>query len=103
LPNALRTLSCLRPVAIVTCWIAIVGCPSVARAQSAVDGFDPGANNAVWAFARQPDGKILVGGDFTTMGGGGTGVTTRNRIARLNADGSLDTTFNRPVPRSRTW
>jgi hypothetical protein len=90
-------------VALAACWIAIVCCPTVARAQSAVDGFDPGANGIVWAITPQADGKILVGGDFTTMGGGGTGVTTRNRIARLNADGSLDTTFNRPVPRSRTW
>ena len=40
--------------------------------------------------AVQPDGKILVGGDFTTLGGG-TGTTPRNRIGRLNADGSLDT------------
>ncbi|MGC2238471.1 MAG: FG-GAP-like repeat-containing protein [Pyrinomonadaceae bacterium] len=37
----------------------------------------------------QADGKILVGGDFTTFNG-----AARNRIARLNADGSLDNTFN---------
>ena len=34
-------------------------------------------------------GKILIGGVFTTFNG-----TTVNRIARLNVDGSLDTTFN---------
>ena len=56
--------------------------------------FNPGANGAVFAMAVQPDGKILVGGVFTTLGGGGTGTTTRNRIGRLNADGSLDTGFN---------
>src|SRR4029077_1308393 len=67
--------------------------PGAARGQSA-DGFDPGANAPVVAIAVQPDGKILVGGNFTTLGGGGTGTTTRNRIGRLNADGSLDTTFN---------
>ena len=44
--------------------------------------------------ALQPDGKILVAGAFTMLGGGGTGTTTRNRVGRLNADGSLDTTFN---------
>jgi len=33
----------------------------------------------------QADGKILVGGDFTTLGG-----QTRNRIGRLNTDGTLD-------------
>lgn len=40
-------------------------------------------------FVLQPDGKIVVGGFFTTVGG-----QTRNNIARLNADGSLDDTFN---------
>ena len=61
--------------------------------QSANDGFDPGANNLVSAFAVQTDGKILVAGYFTTLGGGGTGNTARNRIGQLNPDGSL-TTFN---------
>jgi uncharacterized delta-60 repeat protein len=37
----------------------------------------------------QVDGKIVVGGFFSELGG-----QTRNRIARLNPDGSLDTTFN---------
>jgi uncharacterized delta-60 repeat protein len=37
----------------------------------------------------QPDGKILVGGDFSKIGG-----TNRNGIARLNANGTLDTTFD---------
>jgi uncharacterized delta-60 repeat protein len=39
--------------------------------------------------AIQADGKILLGGAFTTLGG-----TNRNHIARLNADGTLDTNFN---------
>ena len=37
----------------------------------------------------QPDGKVLIGGYFTTVNG-----VTRNHLARLNADGSLDTSFN---------
>ena len=52
-------------------------------------GFNPGANGDVDVLVVQPDGKILVGGIFTTLGG-----ETRNRIGRLNADGSLDTTFD---------
>jgi uncharacterized delta-60 repeat protein len=54
-------------------------------------GFDPGtgANNGVFAIALQPDGKILIGGFFTSYNG-----TPRNRVARLNADGSLDTGFD---------
>ncbi len=61
-------------------------------ANGAIDsGFNPGtgANNTIYALLRQPDGKILIGGDFTFYNG-----TARNRIARLNPDGSLDTTFD---------
>lgn len=56
--------------------------------------FDPGANDRVFAVAAQPDDKIIVGGDFTMIGGGGTGGTARSKLARLNADGSVDTTFD---------
>jgi uncharacterized delta-60 repeat protein len=52
------------------------------------DAFDPGANGTVWVLVHQPDGKILVGGDFTSLGG-----PTRNRLGRLNPDGSLDAAF----------
>lgn len=48
-----------------------------------------GANNWVYALALQPDGKVLIGGSFTAYNG-----VTRNGIARLNSDGSLDATFN---------
>src|SRR2546430_6132888 len=64
------------------------------RAQSAVDGFDPGADRNVKALAVQPDGKIIVGGTFSTLGGGGTGTTTRKHIGRLNPDGTLDPSFD---------
>ncbi len=37
----------------------------------------------------QPDGKILVWGYFTTFSG-----TSANRIVRLNADGTRDSSFN---------
>jgi uncharacterized delta-60 repeat protein len=69
-------------------------CADVAVAQTVVDGFDPGVNNEIHAIALQPDGKIVVGGVFTKLGGGGLGTTTRNYIGRLNTDGSLDTGFN---------
>jgi uncharacterized delta-60 repeat protein len=53
--------------------------------------FDPGIglDNIVNVIAVQPDGKILIGGFFTTVGG-----VSRNYIARLNANGSLDSAFN---------
>jgi uncharacterized delta-60 repeat protein len=40
----------------------------------------------------QPDGKILVAGQFTSIGG-----FVRKNIARLNVDGSVDTSFNGPT------
>jgi uncharacterized delta-60 repeat protein len=44
-----------------------------------------GIDNIVRAISVDADGKILVGGDFTAP---------RNHIARLNPDGSEDTTFD---------
>jgi uncharacterized delta-60 repeat protein len=64
------------------------------KAQSPVDGFDPNANNSVLASAVQSDGKILLGGFFTTVSPNGGPAVTRNRIARLNPDGTLDVAFN---------
>jgi uncharacterized delta-60 repeat protein/uncharacterized repeat protein (TIGR01451 family) len=54
-------------------------------------GFNPGtgADSNVWAVAVQPDGKVYIGGDFTHVNG-----TARNHLARLNSDGTLDTTFD---------
>ncbi len=64
------------------------------RGQSALDGFDPNANSVILAVAIQADGKILLGGEFTTLSPNGGAAVTRNGIARLNADGSLDSAFN---------
>src|SRR5436190_7154223 len=55
----------------------------------ALTSFRADANGVVRGLAIQPDGKILVVGEFTTLGG-----VTRNHIGRLNADGSVDTAFN---------
>lgn len=46
------------------------------------------SGGGVTALAVQADGKIVIGGLFTSVGG-----VARNRIARLNSDGTLDTTF----------
>ena len=64
------------------------------RAQSALDGFDPKANDTVRVVVVQPDGKILIGGRFTTLSPNGGAAVPRNHIARLNPDGTLDLTFN---------
>jgi uncharacterized delta-60 repeat protein len=48
-----------------------------------------GADARVRTVAVQSDGKIVIGGDFNTFNG-----TASKRLARLNADGTLDTGFN---------
>jgi uncharacterized delta-60 repeat protein len=52
--------------------------------------FDPGTgpNSTVWEMELQADGKIIVGGEFTTWNG-----LNRARIVRLNVNGSLDSSF----------
>jgi len=54
-------------------------------------GTGPGSSNGriVFSIAIQPDGKIVIGGDFENING-----IARSGIARLNADGSLDTSFD---------
>ncbi len=70
------------------------------NADGTVDAqFNPGAgaNQVISSIALQPDGKVLIAGFFTTVSG-----LSRNRIARLNNDGSLDTTFNSSIGASGT-
>jgi len=85
----IRRRTCVTAVA-----CAVLATSAVARAQPLDTSFNPGANDGVVALAVQADGKILVGGHFYMLGGGGTGTTTRNYVGRLNADGSLDTSFD---------
>jgi trimeric autotransporter adhesin len=57
--------------------------------------FDPRADASVYCMGIQPGGRILVGGNFTTFQpNGSANQTTRNYVARLNADGTLDPGFN---------
>lgn len=49
---------------------------------------DSSTNGIVYAVARQNDGKILIGGDFTAYRG-----KYRGCFARINPDGTLDTDF----------
>lgn len=47
-----------------------------------------GANSAIYGLALQADGKIVVGGWFTTFAG-----VARKYLIRLNADGTFDSAF----------
>jgi uncharacterized delta-60 repeat protein len=77
--------------------VAPNGGPSVTRKNIArfhPDGsldtaFDPNANSDIYAIALEPDGKILVGGYFTSIGG-----QFRNRLARLDPTNGLADAFN---------
>lgn len=59
------------------------------KAFGAQPGQQAGANGVVFALAVQADGKIVVGGNFSTVFG-----QPRRGVARLNTDNSLDG----PVP-----
>src|SRR6266849_2718282 len=74
--------------------VLLAGGTVAVRGQSALDAFDPNVNGPVFVVVIQPDGKILVGGEFTTLSPNGGAAVTRNHIARLNPDGTLDTAFN---------
>jgi len=47
-----------------------------------------GLGDELYAAAMQKDGKIIIGGHFSTYS-----ASARGNIARVNADGSLDSTF----------
>jgi uncharacterized delta-60 repeat protein len=55
---------------------------------SVLDSFMGDTNDSVYAFAMQPDGKLVIGGTFKTVDN-----TARNYISRLKADGTLDPGF----------
>ena len=74
--------------------LALAGGAAPVLGQSVLDGFDPNANGMVQVVVVQPDGKILIGGNFTTLSPNGGAAVTRNFIARLNTDGTLDAAFN---------
>lgn len=58
------------------------------------DALLPFAVGGITQLLRQPDGRILVAGEFTSVDGEGVPLG----VMRLGADGRLDTSFN-PIPR----
>jgi uncharacterized delta-60 repeat protein len=58
-------------------------------------GFDPKANQVIHSMAVQANGKIVLGGSFTTLQpNGAESPTGRQFVARVNADGTLDAVFD---------
>ena len=100
--RARRAVSvCKLAASLALLWAALAH-PGAARAQA---GFvDPsflnnlsGPNSWVWALARQPDGRLLVGGQFTSFNG-----VPGGEVLRLNADGGVDTNFTALITAGET-
>jgi uncharacterized delta-60 repeat protein len=75
-------------------WIGFLAAALMAVGVQAASLVDPtfnigsGANGIVEHVLMQPDGKVLICGNFTTFNG-----VDRPYCARLNSDGSVDTSF----------
>ncbi|RYU78953.1 T9SS type A sorting domain-containing protein [Hymenobacter persicinus] len=59
--------------------------------------FQGSSDGPVYALVLQPDGKLLLGGYWSTFKG-----TLKRSIARLQSDGQLDPTFSSPLQTSFT-
>ena len=81
-----------RALAVGTLLAGMVGWAAPAGAQIFDPAFSASTNGVVQAIAVQADGKVLLGGSFTQVNG-----VARAGLARLNADGSLDTAFTTVV------
>jgi uncharacterized delta-60 repeat protein len=77
-------------VAMATCLVSVAN-----AADGGLDGSfnagGSGADSEVYTVASQPDGKIIIGGSFTTYDGDALGS---HFLMRLNADGTRDRMFN---------
>jgi uncharacterized delta-60 repeat protein len=57
--------------------------------------FSPTPDGMIYTMGLQSDGKILIGGAFTSLTPNGSlSSTTRRYFARLNSDGTLDANYN---------
>jgi len=78
------------PVTAVTVGLsAVFVCTAALHAETPLDdSFRASLNGPVSSIALQADGKIVIGGGFTSVNG-----VAKSYLARLNADGSLDESF----------
>jgi hypothetical protein len=61
----------------------------------APDSFDPNANGSILTVVVQPnDGKILIGGYFSSLAPNGGDPVVRNRMARLDTGGTVESGFD---------
>jgi uncharacterized delta-60 repeat protein len=89
------TMSLSSPIPIALCVVGVLALaqkPAPAQVWKFDESFKPRIlreGMTVNAVARQPDGKIIVSGEFVEIGG-----AFRNRLARLHPDGSVDDSFD---------
>src|SRR5215510_14756762 len=85
---------CITLLALALVAIFSAATQSLRAAPGDLDPLDAGVGfgNGVYATAVQPDGKIIIAGDFSSVLG-----VPRGNIARLNADGTLDMGFDPSV------
>ena len=99
-PSANGTVHCLLPLPdgrllIGGVFDEVNGTPRPRLARLLADGLldaafqPPALNGGVFSLLDGGNGRVIIGGAFTGLGQGGT----INRLARLNADGSLDAGF----------
>ncbi|MBI5766816.1 MAG: hypothetical protein HZA93_03425 [Verrucomicrobia bacterium] len=67
---------------------------ALAQSPSAADGFDPNVDGNVYALAAQADGRVILGGQFSTLRPSIGVAAARTNLARVNIDGSLDLSFD---------
>ena len=78
----------MKTLRIISLLLLAVFTPGPLHAQNP-DSFNPSPNGVASNIVLQPDGKILIGGYFWTVNG-----VTRYHMARIDADGTLDNSFD---------
>jgi len=78
--------------------ILIVAAALTAPAAAQVVGFKPDPNGEVRTAVQLADGRVLIGGDFTVVDG-----IAAVGLARLHADGRIDTTFSAGIDSGRVY
>jgi uncharacterized delta-60 repeat protein len=83
------------PLLLITGWFLLPAISLPAAAQSLDPAFSTPsiyAPSGVSSTAEQPDGKLVIAGNFTRIGG-----SAASHISRLNANGTLDAAFQQNV------
>jgi hypothetical protein len=80
---------CVAPVMLLASLGVYLAVSVKAQSPARDPDYNPGFAGAVQSQAVQPDGKILLAGSFTKLGG-----LSRTNLGRLNPDGTVDPTFS---------